>query len=91
MQTLNPRKEVLIPHQPRRSVGSAGALSQVDQSLSPSQGATAGDGIYSPDNTSGITEEQGQRPGGRCPGSLLSLSLLGFSPQAGGDTRRSQS
>ena len=59
-----PRFLFLIP-QPGRYAGTTGTLSQTGWSLSPSQcgfGASAGDAASSPDNTVGITREQGLRP-----------------------------
>ena len=59
-----------LPHMLGRNTGSAGTPPQADQSLGPSKGAsgtTVGDAISSPDNTTCITGEQGQRPGGQVP------------------------
>ena len=59
-----------LPHMPGRSAGSTGTRPQTDWSLSPSQSASGtivGDTASLPDNTTGITREQGQRSGGQVP------------------------
>ena len=59
-----------LPPTQLRSAKSADTSPQADWSLSPSQGvsgATARDATSSPDNTTGITGEQGKRHGGQVP------------------------
>ena len=74
---------------------SAGTLSQADQSLSPNQGTsgtTARDAASSPDYTTNITSEQGQRLRGQVPKlpsqlGQANLGLLGvLPPSQGGNT-----
>ena len=75
VQALIPGQAVLISSSARGSVGSVGSLSQAGQSLSPSQGTsgnTLEDATSSPDNTAGITREQGPIP----RGDTLNVGLL---------------
>ena len=72
-------------HMPGRRAGSADTPPQADCSFSPSQGTsgtTVGDAASSPDNTTGITGELGQRSRGQVP-QLPQLGQAQFMPSRG--------